>query len=356
MMLICMHALPANAEDADTSIDLKLFRKQDLPENTSGCHFALWQSNRDPEKDTYSYLFFLPFSDNGKPLPAQIKVGGEFIELNPIAQSREDNLEQTVDGLPRHYVYRSDNPRYRVMVELLKGGGGGSMVKIDDADVYVIRSHKFPFLASAKGEYGCPEAASGSGGTPLQLQDARPKSIDKQAKWSGPDGLPFGPPRQLTSIGEIPDALRAELRKYASEQCDLENPPPWPGASYVINDNYMLWEVPCFSGAYQASSTFGVTQNPPKGWAELLTLPNPPALDGQQNYGVMNAQVFHDQGIIRSTNLGRGIGDCGVHQVLRLIDGPGETIEFELLEYREKIDCDGKTMIPEDWPLVYKGY
>ena len=347
---------PVQAEEADTDIDLKLFRKEDLPANPTGCHFALWQSNRDPETDIYSYLFFVPFSENGEPLPARIKVGNDFIELNQIAQSQADNPEQTVDGLQRHHVYRSDNPRYRVLIELLKGGGGGSMVRIEDADIYVIRSHKFPFLASAKGEYGCPEPEGTSGGTPLQLQDTRPRSVDKQAKWSGPDGIPFGPPRQLTTIDEIPAVLRAELRKYASEQCDLENPPPWPGASYVVNDAYMLWEVPCFAGAYQASSVFGVTQNPPRDWAELLVLQNPPAHAGETNYGVMNAQVFNDQGIIRSTNLGRGIGDCGVHQVIRLIDGPGETIEFELLEYREKIDCDGKTTIPEDWPLVYKGY
>ena len=348
--LMTGQTMPVHAENEDLEIDLRLFRAQDLPADPTGCHFALWQSDRDPAADAYAYLFFLPFSEDGEPLPARIKVGGDFIELHEIARSQNATPEKLVGGLPRHYVYRSDDPRYRVLIELLKVDDTGSMAQIDEADVYVVRSEKFPFLAGAKGEYGCPETKT------AQQQDTRPKPAGELAGWSGPIGVPFGPATLLNSLAEIPAELREQVLQYASEECDLDFPSAWSGARYVINENYLLWEVPCFTGTYQASSTFGVTENPPQDWAKLLTIPNPPSLEGEQYYGITNAQVDNEKGLIRATELGRGIGDCGIYKVLRLIDGPGDTLEFELLEYREKIDCDGKTTIPEVWPLIYKSY
>ncbi len=153
-------------------------------------------------------------------------------------------------------------------------------------------------------------------------------------------------------MSEIPAVLRRQMRDYASDACDIDGQFAWSGARYVINDYYLMWQIPCFQGAYQGSGVFAVTQNPPQDWGELLTLPNPPGLEGNQNYSAMNAKVLGPPGHIETTEFGRGAGDCGVYQVFRLIDGPGEVLELELLEYREKIDCDGKVSDPTPglWP------
>ena len=164
----------AQAKDEGPGIDLKLFGTRDLPPNPTGCHFALWQENRDPATDKYSYLFFLPFSEDGAPLKARMKVGDEFIELYQIAQSRD----RIVGDLSRHYVYRSDNPRYRVLIELLRVRGGSPMMPVAEADIYVVRSKKFPFLAGARGEYGCP------GNGPLLL---RPWRCPRRLPGCGPN-------------------------------------------------------------------------------------------------------------------------------------------------------------------------
>ena len=352
--------VPAQAKDDGPEIDLKLFGKKDLPPNPTGCHFALWQANRDPATDKYAYLFFLPFSEDGAPLKARMKVGDEFIELEEIAQSQD----QTVGGLSRHYVFRSDSPRYRVLIELIKVGDGGSMAPVTEADIYVVRSKKYPFLAGARGEYGCP------GEGPLRLQAPGPAPAPDQgrsetspavklpdmARWTGPTGIALGPQRLLASLDEVPVPLRQALFKYAYQECDLAGPSAWNGASYVVNENYLLWELPCFVGAYQGSSAFGVTQNPPGDWANVLVLPNLPGNLAEETYGVMNAQVFNEKGLITATEYGRGLGDCGVYKVLRLTDGPGEELELELLEYREKIDCDGTANLPEIWPLVFRSF
>ncbi|WP_346912919.1 hypothetical protein [uncultured Roseibium sp.] len=145
-VMVSAPVTPAHAQEDGTDIDLKLFGTKDLPSNSTGCHFALWQANRDPATDKYAYLFYLPFSEDGAPLKARMKIGDEFIELYEIAQSQED----TVGGLPRHFAYRSDKPRYRVLIELLKVGDAGSMAPVTEADIYVVRSKKFPFLAGAK--------------------------------------------------------------------------------------------------------------------------------------------------------------------------------------------------------------
>lgn len=350
-------ATPAHAKDDESDIDLKLFRTQDLPPNPTGCHFALWQANRDPKTDKYSYLFFLPFSEDGAPLKARMKVGDEFIELYEIAQSQD----QTVGGLSRHYVYRSDKPRYRVLIELLEVGDGGSMAPVTDADIYVVRSKKIPFLAGAKGEYGCPgEGAAAPVQAPAPAQDRSDNStaveLPNMARWSGPTGIPVGPQHLLASADEVPVPLRQALFKFAYQECDLAAPSAWSGASYVVNNNYLLWELPCFTGAYQGSSAFGVTQNPPGDWANVLVLPTLPGNLADETYGVMNAQVFNDKGLITATAYGRGLGDCGVYKVFRLTDGPGEELELELLEYREKIDCNGTANLPEIWPLVFRSY
>jgi len=331
---------PVLADDND--IDLKLFRTTDLPADPTGCHFNLWQENRDPAQDKYAYVFALPFSEDGSALPARMRVGDDFLELYEIAQATEDN----VNGLPQHLVYRSENPRYRVIVELIEVSGAGSMAQIDKADIYVVRSGKLPFLVGAKGEFGCPDPVDTSSGAQVQNQ---------AGGWNGPSGLPLSAPETLNTISSLPGGVMAAARQAAGHECDFDGHFAWGGAKFRINDHFLLWEVPCFSGSYQSASVFVVSQNPAGGWAHTLPLSRPQGSSEPLTHMAFLPRVSRD-GVISMTALGRGTGDCGTHQVHRIIDGPSEEIELELLEYREKSDCDGRGDAPETWPLVMRAY
>ncbi len=338
---------PAAADDDAYKIPLKLFGEFEIAGGLASCHYALWQHNRDPGADKYAYLFYMPFDSDGAPQPARVEVGKNVLALDELLRDGE-----WIAGMAKNSLYATRDRETRVHIEVLEAEDVGNHTRIDRATVYVVQSGKIPFQARARGTFGC---AGLSAGDEESAAAPAPPTVPAGG-WAGPAGIPFGAPRMLADMSEVPAALRQTMRDYASDDCDVDGSFAWAGARYVVNENYLLWEVPCTMGAYQGSSVFGVTQNPARDWAELLTLPNPPGLEGQQNYAAMSADVLPGQGIIKMTALSRGAGDCGVHQVHRLTDGPGEVLEFELLEYRDKYDCDGNATAPENWPLAYQSY
>ncbi|WP_417668213.1 DUF1176 domain-containing protein [Roseibium sp.] len=334
------------AEENPYKIPLKLFGEFEINGGLARCHFALWQHNRDPGTDKYAYLFYMPFDADGAPLPARLEIGSKVLSLDELVRDGSHAA-----GMAVHALYATPDRQTRAHIEVLEAAQEDGYTRIDRATLYVTRSGKVPFQARARGQFGCP-----GGPRSAKAADPAPAAERAAAGWSGPRGIPVGAAQMLGDISEVPAELRKQMRAYAMDDCDVDGFFPWGGAKYVVNENYLLWEVPCFSGAYQAASAFGVTQNPPQGWAELLTLPNPPGLEGQQNYAAMNAQIVPGDGLLKITALSRGTGDCGVYQVHRLIDGPGEVLEFELLDYRDKYDCDGNVTVPEAWPLAYRSY
>jgi len=324
----------ARAEDNAYKIPLKLFGSEDIIGGESACKLAFWQQNRDPRVDRYAYLFHANQENDGFTGSAQVKIGDAVHSVLELVSGGEP-----ISGHATQFLYASDDRDIKVQIELLEAEFREGAFYFDRAKLTVIQKGKLPFTANAKGMSGC----SGTEAQPV-------------ANHSGadlPSGLPIGHERLLADMSEIPAALRQQVRDYAADACDIGGQFAWSGARYHINDAYLLWQVPCFQGAYQASGVFGVTQNPPQDWGELLTLPNPPGLEGNQNYAAMNATVIGKSGHIETIEFSRGAGDCGIYQRFRLIDGPGEVLELELLEYREKIECDGVSSEPSTWPVAY---
>ena len=320
----------ANAAGEDHEIALKLFGYEDVNSSRSECRLVFWQHNRDPGEDRYSLLLHAPKPDDGRIGTARLKIGGDFHSLQFLVHGGDG-----AGGFGEHYLFATDDRDIKVQIEVLEVDFQDGLVRFNKAKMTVIQKGRVPFTANAKGESGCPP----------QVAPAKTTSL--------PQGLPIGAETLLDDVSQVPSVLRQLMRDYAQDHCDIDGFFAWGGARYVINDAYLLWQVPCTSGAYQASGVFGVTQNPPGSWGELLTLPNPPGLEGNQNYAAMSAKVLEKQGHIITTDLNRGTADCGVHQTFRLIDAPGEVLELELLEYREKYDCDGNATDPARWPVGY---
>ncbi|MCK7613956.1 DUF1176 domain-containing protein [Roseibium sediminicola] len=331
----------ALAADDDTRVALKLFGAQDIENGLGTCRFSLWQDDRDPVTDRYAYLFHVNSGDRNYAGPARLKVGDTVHQLYELASGG-----RAADGVGSDYLFASNDREIRVHIELLAGDPAGDSYRIKDARMTVIQKGKVPFVAVAKGMRGCVRAETAS---------AAPSSQSDRPAPGLPNGIPIGRQTLLDDMSQLPPVLLQLVRDQAGDDCDVDGFHAWGGARYVINENYLLWEVPCFSGAYQAATVLAVTQNPPQGWGNLLTLPNPPGVGGEE-FQAMNADILGPKGLIRTTALNRGIGDCGTYQVHRLIDGPGEVLELDLLEYREKSKCDGIEMLPSDWPLVYRSY
>ncbi|GAA0786980.1 hypothetical protein GCM10009077_42130 [Roseibium denhamense] len=346
-LFLCLFAsllIPASAiADDDDKVALKLFGKEDIGGGIAECRFSLWQYNRDPETDRYAYLLHQNGPDTGLAGTAQIKIGDTTYQLPELVQGGEP-----ISGINTQYLFASEDRSVRVHVELLGIDFDGAAFAINEADLTVIQKGKQPFTASAKGQTGCVEVES--------VKGAPDASVDQKDTAQVPAGIPFGAEQILTDISELPPLLVQLVRQEASGECDMDGFFPWGGARYVVNDYYLLWQIPCFTGAYQGSGVFAVTQNPPQDWGTLLAVPPVPGSGAGDTYSVMNAQPDGASGLIRSTELGRGIGDCGTHRVLRLIDGPGEVLELDLMELRDKPNCDGNATAPESWSLVYRAY
>ncbi|NVK35653.1 MAG: DUF1176 domain-containing protein [Rhodobacteraceae bacterium] len=341
LTLAAMSPAQALASDA-TKIPLKLFGETEIDGGLATCRLALWQHNRDPQSDSYAYVLHASLGSDGSAAPARIEIGDDPFYPEELMRSNA-----RINGVAKHFLFATTDRATRVHIEVMEASDESSYISIERARAYFIQSNKVPFSVKVKGIYGCPESDE-----TVASADSTPQS----PTWNGPLGIPIGPGKMLDDASEVPTALTEQLYQYASDACFFDEPFHWAGARYTVNENYLLWELPCTQGAYQGASVFGITQNPPNDWAEVLTVPNPPALEGNQNYGIMNPMIDNAKGLIRSTALNRGAGDCGVHQVLRLIDGPGEVLELELLEYRDKYECDGKATAPETWPLAYSAY
>eukprot|EP00903_Cladosiphon_okamuranus_P000793 g791.t1 len=347
--LVLSGDMAVHAADNDTKIALKLFGKQDIELGPGTCRFSLWQDDRDPETDRYAYLFHVKSGDRGYAGPARLKIGDTVHQLFELAAGGAASNE-----VASHYLYASDDRDVRVHIEVRNAASRGEDNRIEDAVMTVIQKGKVPFVAVAKGALGCGGQQTISA-APAPAPAPAP-AYQPEARAPGlPNGIPIGRQTLLDDVSQLPPVLLQLMREQTGDECDVDGYHAWGGARYVINEYYLLWEVPCISAAYQAASVIAVTENPPRGWGNLLTLPNPPGIPGEE-YQAMNADVLGPKGLIRTTALSRGVGDCGRYRVHRLIDGPGEVLELELLEYREKTDCDGIGMAPKEWPLIYQSY
>lgn len=339
---------PAVAEDP--SIDLKLFGKHEIEGGLSACHLAFWQSNRDPETDQYAYLIYMPYDQNGLPTKAVIEIGKE--RLSMVESARGDFDPPSRLG---YRLYSSADHATHVILQIEEAVVTGSLQVIGKATVTVVREDLPPFVAGAKGVIGCPgaPAAETAKAPPVAVSDEG-AAAGGPSPYTGPVGLPLAPPVLLTAASEVPVAVRREIATYAPDECSEPDMLAYPGQRYALGESFILWEVPCFLGAYQGTSIFAITQDPPADWATMLSLPNPPALEGENNAQMTNPEVFAERGVFISTAVGRGEGDCGTYEVFRLMDAPGETFEFQLMEYREKIECDGVQSEPSSWPLQFQ--
>ena len=123
--------------------------------------------------------------------------------------------------------------------------------------------------------------------------------------------------------------------------------------SYAISDAMTLWQLPCALYASNASSVFAAALNGTP-HAILLEVPDPKAPNSNEpSHDVLNAIVTPGKGLITSSNI-NAAGNCVSIDHYQLVEADGESVEFKLLESRNKQDCSGPALEPHKFPLTYR--
>lgn len=318
---------PLHAEDAH-DIDLRLFG-ENVIQDWKGCRTGLWQANRDPAEDRFAYVFYAPIPD-GEELPAWVKLGDDVREI-----SRMDIGSADTGMLEPFRLYRSGDGKLTVMMEILAQQRSGDGIDITSGRLTFLMDDKFPFAVRVKGFQGCP----GTETEPAQPGDLRVHS-----------GLSLGDPVDIDSLDQVPAPVMRAIAAEAPE-CEPENTAGFSSA-YAINDEMMLWQVPCVLYARNASSVFAVTWTYSPDHASVLLFPAAPGSDPAEHPDLLNAAVDPATATVTSVSLDSR-GDCGVYEKFELRDAEGETVEFVLREVREKETCDGIETDPASYPLVF---
>jgi len=343
--------VPATPAPAAAPIDLKLFEKTEV-DRSKGCSLGLWQANRDPDKDNFAYVFLENMvGQNHVRQPARIKIGYAVVNLTRVSTGGRNNGY----ALYEFQLYKMPGEDQFVVLELKLGELEGEAVEVTGGTMSIIMNGKPVFRSSVKGGAGCmgpPVAASAAprpvpspAPAPAPAQAARPAQPAEPAVafHAGPfERRPID--RQL-----VARELKASARKQFGCEDRLMNANV---IGFDMSEESAIWEIPCQSFAYQASSVFAKVYTPAPGKEhEFLSFQGPRGRKRPTEPGVLlNATWNVRARTVTSISLGRAAGDCGVLERHRVT----EEGTFRLIEYREKTECDGKVVKPENFPLVYQ--
>ncbi|EDQ33465.2 hypothetical protein HPDFL43_09522 [Hoeflea phototrophica DFL-43] len=320
----------ARADDAN-EIDLKLFG-ENVIQGWEGCRLGFWQANRNPDEDSYAYVFFAPIPD-GEALPGWVKIGEDVLEV-----SKRDIGSADTGMLEPFQLYKSSDGKLTLLVEIYDQTRSGRGIEINDGRVTFLRNDKFPFPVRVKGLNGCLDSFDDS----AAVDDAA------EAPSGQASGLSLGQPVDFDSLDRIPPPIMRAIASDAPD-CEPENTPGFSSA-YSVNDDITLWQIPCVLYARNASSVFALSWTYHPDHASVLLFPSQPGSGEADHAEVLNAVVDPATATVTSDD---GGFDCGIRELFQLRDAEGETLEFTLLEVREKTDCDGIETDPRDYPLVF---
>lgn len=334
-------ALPSVAQEGGASreIDLYLFGKN-VVEDYNGCHIAFWQANKNPKKDKYAYVFYAPFND-GEELPGWVRIAKKTFEL-----TRQDKGQYTGQGLEALRLYRTSKGTYTLLAEIIDQRIAGNDIIVDKAKLTIIRSKHDPFVITVKGQLACPQSAYEDAGA------AEPDSPAQQGALYG-DAISLGRAVGFNSLGTVPGGVLDAVRRDAPN-CD-PSATPGIGAKYAVSSAMTLWEIPCNLYARTGTSVFVTSLNDNPGYSSILGLPPlPDGSSGSDFLYEMRLPIVSPQSATFVSEFYDGDGTCGSYEKYQLRAVEGEALEFFLIEYRNKPDCDGRQGDPRDFPLVYR--
>ncbi len=121
---------------------------------------------------------------------------------------------------------------------------------------------------------------------------------------------------------------------------------------YSLNQSKYLVEILCFLGAYQGNYQYlWGSQNDKK--LNKINFPifrrDESGLKLSNTFTLVGGTEFDDiNQILMVKTKARGLGDCGSY-----IEYKWQNSQFTLKEYRDKSECDGVYLEPQNYPLIY---
>ena len=324
----------APARPDDTKLDLKLFDKAEV-DRSKGCSVALWQANRDPDKDRYAFIFSEALTgQNHARQPARIKVGEKILPMTRVAIGGKAGGY----GLYPYQLYRLGAGDGFAVLDLKLGEIEGEAVEIESGTLTVSMAGKQQARVPVKGGAGCMTA-------PV----AAPPPAAPPAAAVAPAGLDGIFSRYAVRPAQIPRTLPATLKSRFG--CDPEMLKTGV-TGFQMSEESAIWELPCQRFNIQANAVYALVYLPePAQNLRFLSFKAPPGKKRTSAPAeLMSPEWDVKTRTVTGTALGRSEGDCGVYERHRV----GADGEFVLVEYREKVTCDGKAAKPQQFPLVYR--
>lgn len=317
---------------APPEVELKLFEKSEV-DLSKGCSVALWQADRDPDKDKFAYVFTEALSGkNHTRQPAKMKIGGQVVPLQRVATGGRT----TGYSLFEYQLYKLPGENNFAIFDLKLADEMGEAVDVESGRITLALAGKALFRIAVKGGAGCntPPAAE----APAQ-------------KPAAPAAAPAGPSlfqRYTPRAQQVPKAVLQAAQKQFGCRPEIM---ATGITGFQMSEESAIWDIPCDVYAYQGSSVFALVYLPdPAQNLSFLAIPGPKGKQRPAEPGMlMSPQWDVKTRMVSSFAKGRGQGDCGVLERYR-VTAEGQ---FALVDYREKPSCDGKMVKPEQYPLVY---
>jgi hypothetical protein len=323
-------------------LSVSLFEKGEI-DRSKGCSFVLWQHDRDPEKDRFAYIFAETLARNHVRENARIKVGNEVLTFRRVAVggAKEFGYKTFPNAL-----YKAEKDDSYLILEMKPEDSPGEVVDVDSGTLTIIRPRHVPFVATVKGNAGCNTPAAAPTPAP---RAAAPAPAPQQAARNAPLVPPKTFERYSPRATDIPANMRAEAVKFG---CD-GNAFRQGAIGYSLSEESAVWELNCQKYAPNVQSkVFALVYTlDPKAQYTFQKFDIPKGENHQGSPQELLAPVWDMRTKIITSTYTEGNGsDCGTFQRHQLT----EEGTFVLIEYRSKSTCDGKSMKPSEFPLIYR--
>jgi len=343
---------PGWAQTPPKDVDLELFERSEV-DRSKGCSVVLWQHNRDPETDKFAYVFVETLAgENHTRRPARIKIGGVDTTLKRVAKGGKT----TGYDLSEYQLYQLPAANEFVILELKLAEEQGETVDVESGKMTVITDGKLPFRTAVKGNAGCMTPAAPD---PSRKPDPPRRSDSAPPAGKTASGPTEGPP--LSEVGPgmferyaVPSAqVPAKMREASRKQFGCDSATTKKGVTaFQLSEESAIWQIPCGDYGAKFSVIYALVYIPdPSANYNFLPLASPKGTSrGLGAHALMDPKWDMKTRTVTGIH-GEGNGtDCGQYERYQVTDEGG----LRLVEFREKPTCDGQSLKPQEFPLVFK--
>jgi hypothetical protein len=236
-----------------------------------------------------------------------------------------------------------------MVLQLTLADEEGESVDVESGKMSIIMKGKPVFRTSVKGNAGCmtPAATEPAGKTKPEKTTADTTAISV-------DPTPGMFERYAVPAKQVP----AKILKAAQKQFGCEAVIQRLGVTgFQLSEESAIWQLPC--GEYAKTKSTNVTSAVyalvylPKPEADFTFLPFKLPKGTNRSLGdhaLMDPKWDMKTRTVTGIHMEGDGTDCGQFERYQVTEEGG----FKLLEFRAKDACDGKSVKPQDFPLVFK--